>query len=430
MGYFILILTIIVYLIRPAEWVPALYFNWNMLLNSFGIVAIVSAYGVNNKNFNTDRTTRYLLGFILFMMLSNIANFQFGTIISYSIQMGSIVIIYILTQITIKKPEQINKFILLIVVLTLFICFQCYLQVKNGVNWGGQKPIYRTVKALADSGVSVVKEPQVRWFGVLSDPNDLGMLLIAFFPYMVNKIVFQKPSSIKRIFWLLAMLVIGNTVIMTNSRGSLLALMGGLSSFFILKKRSLVGVVIAVLVGIALMALGPSRMAELTSGDHSAMGRVYAWIDALKILSHNPLFGIGAKHYTDHHHLTTHNSFILALVENGIFGFIAYFSIFIISIDTAIRVAYSEENEKKSTEIISLVGGLIGIVISIFFISRTYVLLPFLYMAILTTYVRINCASIQEKEMVRLPLTKLAIYSGAFIVFMYIFNRLSTMFIA
>ena len=64
MGYFVLLLTIIVYLIRPAEWIPWLGFNWNMLLNFLGIIIILGKVLNNESKTNIDRTTHYLIWFM------------------------------------------------------------------------------------------------------------------------------------------------------------------------------------------------------------------------------------------------------------------------------------------------------------------------------------------------------------------------------
>lgn len=427
MGYLILILTIAVYLIRPAEWIPALYFNWNMVLNGLGLIAIAGIAINKNKASSYDRTTLFLIWFICSMMLSNIMNGQFYTIGTYFTQVLSTLIIYLLTQATIQKPKQIDNFILLIICLILFICFQCYLQYTTGANWGGLEPISRSLSEIDPiTGLSISRELQVVWFGILQDPNDLGMLLIAFMPYIVNRVFYQELSFIRKIFWLVAFLSIAYTIILTNSRGSMLSLIGGLACFYIIKKRSMTGYVVAGFIALALLAVAPSRMGEIGSGDYSAMGRVYAWILALELLAMNPIFGIGATHFLDYHSLTTHNSYVLALVENGLLGFFGYLSIGAIAIYTMIKVAYSIEDKKRSSEIISLVSGMLGILISIFFISRTYVLLPYLYIAIMMTYVRVYCPELHKEYINKLSSMKLVAITLGFVVFIYLFNRLAT----
>lgn len=428
MGYLILLLTIIVYLIRPAEWIPALYFNWNMVLNGLGVIALAGIAMNKKKTFSYDRTTLFLIWFICSMMLSNIVNGQFYTIGTYFSQVLSTLIIFVLTQTAISRPKQMDNFILLIVCLILFICYQCYLQYTTGANWGGLEPISRSLGMVdPDTGLSMARELQVVWFGILQDPNDLGMLLIAFMPYIANRIFYQGLTITRKLFWLFAFILIAYIVILTNSRGSMLSLIGGLACFYIIKKRSMTGYVMAGVIALVLLAVAPSRMGEIGSGDYSAMGRVYAWILALELLAMNPFFGIGATHFLDYHTLTTHNSYVLAMVENGLIGFFGYLSISVIAIYTMIKVAYAVEDKKRSIEIMALVSGMLGILISIFFISRTYVLLPYLYIAIMMTYIRVYCPELHQEYINKLSLKKLTVITLSFIVFIYLFNRLATM---
>jgi O-antigen ligase len=430
MGYFVLVLTIIVYLIRPAEWIPALYFNWNMMLNVLGLLIIMTVVLNKNKRLNYDRTTLLLVWFMISMVLSNLFNGQIYTISDYFFQILSTLIIFVLTQNAITKPKQMDNFLLVIIGVILFICYQCYLQSTVGLNWGGLEPLSRGVGGVdLDTGKSISREYQVIWYGVLQDPNDLGMLLIAFIPYIFNRIFYQGLTFSKKLLWLLALIIIAYTVILTNSRGSMLAFIGGLACFYIIKKRSVIGYIIAGLLALLLLGLAPSRMAELGSGDYSAMGRVYAWILALELLIMNPFFGIGATHFLDYHDLTTHNSYVLAMAENGVIGFIGYFGLIAVAVYTMVKVAYALEDEKRKNEVISLVSGMIGILIAIFFISRTYVLLPYLYIAIMMTYIKVNCSELHQEYIAKLGLAKLITLSIGFIIFIYIFNRLATSFL-
>ena len=427
MGYLILALTIVVYILRPAEWIPALYFNWNMLLNGIGVLVVFFAILDKNDKVLFDRTILYFLWFVFAMVLSNIVRLQFSTIGEYLPQMVTNLIVFALVQITLTDIERARRFIVLIVLLLLFVCYQCYLQVQVGSNWGGLEPFYRSILVATDDGVVKSLEPQVKWFGILSDPNDLGMILIAFVPYIFSRIVFQELTIWKKTLWTLSLFVLIYTVVLTNSRGSLLALIVGVCAFFVIKKRSVAGIVAACVAAAVLLALGPSRMGEIGSGDNSAMGRVYAWILSLELFAMNPVLGVGADHFLDYHGRTAHNSYVLAFVETGILGFIGYLSVFILSIGTALKVAFRVEDMRKSIEIIALASGLIGILVSIFFISRTYVLLPFMYAALLTTYCKVCCPDIFSEQIKAIKIPFLIFCSVSFIIFVYIFNRLSTM---
>ncbi|MFT6372508.1 MAG: O-antigen ligase [Gammaproteobacteria bacterium] len=426
MGYFILLLIIIVYIIRPAEWIPALRFNWNFLLNSLAILVIGAMTLDQKRKLSYDRITLFLLWFFFSMIVSNLVRGQIGVIGTYFLQMVTNISVFVLLQASVTSEKQIRRLILIIALLLVFVCYQCHLQLTQGENWGGLKPLYRNDGATDDSFGNIVGEKQPIWYGILSDPNDLGMILIAFVPYIFNRIFFQSISLLARINWLGIMLVLIYSVILTQSRGSLLALVAAFGSFFMIKQRSLAGMVFSGVSGVVLLTLGGSRMSSVTSGDESAMGRVDAWILALQLFAQNPISGIGANRFNVYHAYTTHNSYVLALVETGLLGFVVYMSMFIVSLNTAIRVALKEANNQISTEIIALAAGLIGIAISVFFISRTYVLLPMLYISILVTYVRIQSPTLFAEEIHSLKLKALIFFSILFIIFLYIFNRLAT----
>lgn len=428
MGYAILIFTIIVYFIRPAEWIPALYFNWNLLLNGIALVMFAQIASNPKASFNADRMTKFLFAFFAATIVSNIMNGQFGTIGGNLMQNLTTIIIFVLIQSAINTGKQVENFILVIMWLTMFICYQCYLQATQGENWGGLKPLSRSLIDSFDpnTGEFSAKDIQVVWYGILMDPNDLGMFLVAFLPYAFNKVVYQDIGLHKKGFWALVIAVVSYTVILTNSRGTMLSFIAGLGCFYIIKTRSLVGLIAAGVIGVGLLAVGPSRMGELTSGDYSAMGRVYAWILALDLFVMNPLFGVGAKHFTDYHAYTTHNSYVLAFVENGMVGFVSYMAMFIVPVYTGVKVAYAIDDKRRSTEVISLVCGLLAIGLAMFFISRTYVLMPFLYMAVMTSYMRVYCPEAYKDAIGKLSLIKLGMFSAGFIVFVYIFNRLAT----
>jgi hypothetical protein len=420
MAYLVLLLTIVIYILRPAEWIPALYFNWNLMLNFLGAFAIGLLSLDQKKKLPYDRTTLFLLWFFFAMIISNLVRGQVGVIQTYFLQMMTNVLLYVLVQFSVTTEKKMRRLLLTIVLLLMFVCYQCYIQVTQGANWGGLEPLTRNDNSSDEATLQPI------WYGVLGDPNDLGMILIAFVPYIFNRIFFQSISFLAKINWLVAIFVLIYTVILTDSRGSQLALIAALGSFFVIKQRSVVGLIFAGVCGIVLLSLGGGRMGEVTSGDHSAMGRVYAWILALELFAMSPISGVGANCFMNYHAYTTHNSFVLAFAEVGLLGFVAYISLFIVPINSAVRVALKETNKLVSIEIIALSSGLIGIMVSIFFISRTYVLLPLVYISILITYVRIQSPILFSKEIHSLKIRTLIMLSIFFIIFLYVFNRLTT----
>ena len=77
--------------------------------------------------------------------------------------------------------------------------------------------------------------------------------------------------------------------------------------------------------GLALLvALGPSRMANLDASESSAQGRVQSWAEGLQMFKSHPLFGVGFGRYTDFNRLVAHNSFVHTLGELGFLGAFAF----------------------------------------------------------------------------------------------------------
>ena len=56
----------------------------------------------------------------------------------------------------------------------------------------------------------------------------------------------------------------------------------------------------------------------ISSKEQSAAERIEAWSVGLELLKWRPLFGAGYGNFTDHHHLTAHNSFVLCFAELGL----------------------------------------------------------------------------------------------------------------
>jgi O-antigen ligase len=94
----------------------------------------------------------------------------------------------------------------------------------------------------------------------------------------------------------------------------------------------------------------------------------------------NPVFGVGYEAYEENFeryateilfewgHRTAHNSWILALAELGLIGFLLYIAIYVTSIQSAIRIF------ETSPEFLTALAGY-GAAMT--FLSHTYLLYPY-----------------------------------------------------
>jgi O-antigen ligase len=122
------------------------------------------------------------------------------------------------------------------------------------------------------------------------------------------------------------------TVTMTQSRGGLVAAML-VPGVYIVRRYGILAVVPAALLAIPVMLLG-GRSGE--AADLSTSMRYEAWATGLDMWHHSPLYGVGARMFSEHHFLTAHNSYVLSLAELGIVGLYLFVAIVYLCIKTLV----------------------------------------------------------------------------------------------
>lgn len=428
MSFLVLLLTIGVYLIRPAEWIPGLDLRWNLILNVLGAVAVLWATITDRTRVVADRSWGFAVLFLLLMVVSNLVHAQVDTIGVYMPGMLTNILIYLLVPIALQTTKQADWFILFLIGIVLFICYQCYVQATAGENWAGIPALQRRSIELQPEGGRAIYTytPQAVWVGVFKDPNDLGLLLVCFMPLAFAKTFFVKANLLAKAFWAATTGTLVYTIYLTNSRGTFVALLASVAAFFIIKYRSLVGLLVAATAGVVLITFGPSRLGSITSGDSAAMERVYAWILALELFAMYPFFGIGARHWADVHGRVTHNSYVLAFVENGFAAYVCYLAVFLIGMFVAVSVVFEESDSKRQMTLTGLAACLAGCMASIFFISRTYILVPYLITSVVITYSKLTNPVVFDQAIKKMNIIVLGAVAAASIVGVWIINRATT----
>jgi hypothetical protein len=429
MSFFVLLLILAIYIIRPGDWLPGMDIGWNLILNGIGAVAFIIPLLEGKAAKAADRSWGYLLGFFLLMLTSSVVHGQFSTISYYTPQMLTNMLVFMLICTSLDSKTKLRFFVLVLFGLLLFIAWQCHLQIETGQNIAGEPPLYRKNRVTyPDGSEGILETPQAIWVGVFHDPNDVGLLLLTLLPLALARgFVMPNQQFLSRLSWIAVAGYLLHAIYLTNSRGTFVAALAAIGFFFIIRYRSTTGLVLALLSGFALLTLGPSRMSTLTSADDSAMERVYTWIEALEAFAMYPFFGVGPKHWLDFHHLTTHNSYVLAFVENGFFAYVCWLAVLLIALAAIVNVSLKSTDKALQTESAAIAACLIGVLASIFFISRTYILLPFLMAALTLTYARLQSPDAYLDAIKRLNPIILTAVAAASVVTVWITNRLTTM---
>ncbi|MGV8930555.1 MAG: O-antigen ligase family protein [Luteimonas sp.] len=331
--------------------------------------------------------------FMLFAMATKVANGWVGGIVLIAAYFGPVVIAFVLMANTVNTTRRLIAMMAVFTICACVMSLHGIEQVQLGVGW---------------TGIGLSQETRIQYVGIFNDPNDLGMVFIMCLPMAMLLAGRGGMMGLRRLFWLLVAAVLVYGVYLTDSRGSLLALVVMLG-VYVWRKRGIVtaGALGAVaLVGLMML---PSRLQEMEVSEDSAMGRVDAWYEGLQMFFADPVFGIGAGGYSDLNQLTAHNSFVLVLTETGFIGF----TLWLAFIGYGFRMVLAVLNQPEDLRLtgwlpedadeasvgqlqqawtfdrkiaLALLLSLCGFFACAFFLSRGYVIILYLQAALVVGY--------------------------------------------
>jgi O-Antigen ligase len=281
----------------------------------------------------------------------------------------------------------------------------------------------------SDEGSAV----RIRGLGFLHDPNDLALGFVLAMPLLG---CLWKSRAVLRNFLLvlapLSLFVYG--VFLTHSRGGSVAILftALLFAWRFGKMRS-IALVLVLTAGIVAMNFSGGR--SISTADDSAEGRIASWSEGLQMLKAQPLLGVGYALFLEHHTLTAHNSFVLCFAETGIIGYFFWLGMIVtlfFQLQGLSRMQ-RERPEQNAREIgkwasilkLSMVAFLTGA----FFLSRTFIPLLYLVMALATALVLIAQEEGYAVELPSFPRmsTIILAYELASILFIYILVRFNAL---
>lgn len=235
-----------------------------------------------------------------------------------------------------------------------------HLQMRTGVGWTGAVPI----------------DGRITYSGLFNDPNDLGILFTLAIALAIH--LWQESTSrVARLLLLGALAWLAYGVMLTNSRGTLLACIA-LAGYHLYNRHGVRGLGVGLLLAIPAL-IAHTRLAELDPDEESAEGRLDAWYEGLQMLREHPLFGVGYGNFTDHHPMTAHNSLVLAMAELGMAGFPLWLAIvgysgrmlqLLAARAPAAGDAGAQLAEWRASR--ALFAGALGVAICVFFLSQSF----------------------------------------------------------
>lgn len=288
--------------IRPEESIKALA-GMHFTL----VIALVTLLGMWVQLFlNREQAVSTPLNglIIAFGVLATLSSVTGGDITTAATDFARLIVLVLLVLNLVRTPDRYKALVTAMLVFTGYLAaYSVYL--------------FQTGAIVMDEGVMRSKGT-----GIFSDPNDLAATFAAGLALCLSRVI-QTRSGARVCYVLIAVLLV-YAIILTYSRGGLLAFLAVLGGFcFIFVRRKSVAIMMAVAAALLVLVLSPGRMTNFDSQEASANSRFVFWDNGVRQLMAHPLTGVGYNNFPDvNGGFVAHNSFVQCFAE---LGFPAYF---------------------------------------------------------------------------------------------------------
>ncbi len=181
-------------------------------------------------------------------------------------------------------------------------------------------------------GTYSVEGTRVRYRGDLQDPNEVALTICAGGLALLIGFTLRKKQFTSKLLLYWGVGLVLATVYMTQSRGGLVAAML-VPGVYVVRRYGLRALIPAAMIAIPVLMLG-GRGGE--AAEISTANRYDAWATGLDMWHHSPVYGVGARMFSEHFYLTAHNAYVLSLAELGIVGMYLFVAILYLSIKTLV----------------------------------------------------------------------------------------------
>lgn len=171
---------------------------------------------------------------------------------------------------------------------------------------------------------------RARYMGELHDPNEVALTICAGGIGLLLGFALRRRRTAAQLAMGLGVLLLLAAVLLTKSRGGLIAAML-VPGVYIVRRFGFAAIIPAALLAVPVLLLGGRGG---SSAAMSTMQRYEAWAAGLDMFKQSPIYGVGARMFTDHHYLTAHNSYVLTLAELGVVGMFLFVTVIYLCIKT------------------------------------------------------------------------------------------------
>lgn len=380
--FLLMLVYLFLVIIRPQDYPAAVGADWPWQQGVLIVAAVVWLFNAR-KSFEAPQYPLLLLFFAV-MVLSQAANGWVGGAVYVANLFVPIILAFTLLAHASENRSRARIVMAMFTACAGVLAVHGIQQAQTGTGW---------------TGVGLSQETRIQYVGIFNDPNDLGLLFVMCLPMAVYLSARGGLLGLRRVFWLAVAGLLVYGIYLTNSRGTLLAMLAVLG-VYLWRRRGLfaAGLLGAAALG-GLMML-PSRLQDVDVSEESAFGRVDSWYEGIQMFISHPVFGVGPGNYSDYNTLTAHNSFVLVLAETGFLGFMLWLAFVGYCFWMMLAVMrcddddfIEQEGDEAAADLIAqwhadrgiaftLLLSLCGFFAAAFFLSRSYVITLYLLAAV------------------------------------------------
>lgn len=221
--------------------------------------------------------------------------------------------------------------------------------------------------------------------GVFNDPNDFSLVLVTAGFVCIYGLT-ERPVTLARLALVVPLALFGYALYLTHSRGGLLSALSGLMAFLVARYgwRNALPMACAMIPVVLVVFWGRQTAINLSDPEDTFQARLGLWSESFDQFRSAPLFGIGQGRLADEIGQVTHNSFLHAFAELGLFGGCVFIGAFYIVLRGVWRAsAHDRELERLRPYVMAMTFGYAAGLLSL---SRCYTVPTQLMLALATVY--------------------------------------------
>ncbi|HEX2971797.1 MAG TPA: O-antigen ligase family protein [Tepidisphaeraceae bacterium] len=414
---------------RPSEIVPGLQGVpiYELLIVSCILICLPRILEqVTLRSLVANPITFCVVGLLVSVVLSRLSHLAIADTIDKGWTFTKMLLYYLLLVSVLDCPEKLRSFLLWLVGWMVILATLPVLQYHGLVDLSFLAPLKELdFDHLTGQELAVTR---LIGIGIYADPNDLAHILAAGVPICLYALSDRRSGS-SRYVWLAPLGLFLYAIMLTKSRGGLIALVTGMGTFAVLRYGWRKALWLGLLAMPALVLLS-DRQTDISTDEQTGQERIQMWSDAMVAFRANPLFGLGAWQFGGENSLVAHNSYIQAFAELGLLGGTCFLGTYYLSLH-AVGWLARQPAPPMDSRVVPLLPCLCGSIAAyaagMLTLTRNFLPPTYLFPGLATVCLGFMFPiARQSMQRVDLPLMRrLLAISLAFVVVAYVFIRLS-----